>query len=119
MLNNKELRTIISKISIEKKFDKSMIEKDYYITLFFKELEKFENNWLVFKWWTCLNKVYFWYYRLSEDIDFSVTDTKSIISMTKKEKSKRLNEIHDILDVCFEKIRFNQNRGRNIKKLLE
>ena len=119
MLNNKELKAIISKISIEKKFDKSMIEKDYYITLFFKELEKFENNWLVFKWWTCLNKVYFWYYRLSEDIDFSVTDTKSIISMTKKEKSKRLNEIHDILDVCFEKIWFNENRGRNINKLWE
>lgn len=114
MLNNKELKTIISNISIEKNFDESMLEKDYYITVFFKELEKFENNWLVFKWWTCLNKVYFWYYRLSEDIDFSVTDSKSIVSMSKKEKSKRLNEIHEILDVCFEKIWFKENRERNI-----
>lgn len=114
-----ELKDIVLSISKMKKFDKSMIEKDYYITLFFKELEKFENNWLVFKWWTCLNKVYFWYYRLSEDIDFSVTDTKSIISMTKKEKSKRLNEIHNILDICFEKIWFKENRERNINKLWE
>ena len=119
MLNNKELETIISKLSKSTNFDTSMIEKDYYITLFFKELEKFENNWLVFKWWTCLNKVYFWYYRLSEDIDFSVTDSKSIVSMSKKEKSKRLNEIHEILDVCFEKIWFKENRERNFDKKWE
>lgn len=119
MLNNEKLDELIKKISNTTKFDIIMIEKDYYITLFFKELEKYENNWLVFKLWTCLNKVYFWYYRLSEDIDFSVTDTKSIVSMSKKEKSKRLNEIHDILDKCFEKIWFLENRERNIDKFWE
>ena len=35
-----ELKDIVLSISKIKKFDKSMIEKDYYITLFFKELEK-------------------------------------------------------------------------------
>lgn len=117
MLNNEKLDEIIKEISDITKFDKIMVEKDYYITLFFKELEKHENNWLVFKWWTCLNKVYFWYYRLSEDIDFSVTDSKSIVSMSKKEKSKRLNEIHEILDKCFEQIWFLENRERNFDKL--
>lgn len=114
-----KLEKLIIKLSEKTKFNRSMIEKDYYITLFFKELEKHENNWLVFKWWTCLNKVYFWYYRLSEDIDFSVTDSKSIVSMSKKEKSNRLNEIHAILDVCFDKIWFKENRERNIDKKWE
>lgn len=119
MLSLNDIWDIILRIKNQTWFDELMLEKDYYITLFFKELENFKNNWLVFKWWTCLNKIYFWFYRLSEDIDFSVTGSKSIISMTKKEKSKRLNEIHEILDICFEKIWFKENRERNINKLWE
>ncbi len=114
--DNAQLLNILWILSDELKFEKVVLEEDFYITLLFKELEKIKNNNLVFKWWTCLNKVYFWYYRLSEDIDFSVQAEKSIISMSKKERSNRLTEIHNILDDCFWKIWFKEDRERNINK---
>lgn len=54
-----------------KKFDKSKYEKDFLLTLILiKFAEKYPD--LVFKWWTCLNKIYFPYFRLSEDLDFVI-----------------------------------------------
>ncbi len=54
-----------------KKFDKSKFEKDFLLTLILiKFWEKYPD--LVFKWWTCLNKIYFPYFRLSEDLDFVI-----------------------------------------------
>lgn len=54
-----------------KKFDKSKFEKDFLLTLI---LIKFGQKYsdLIFKWWTCLNKIYFPYFRLSEDLDFVI-----------------------------------------------
>lgn len=54
-----------------KKFDKSKFEKDFLLTLILiKFWQKYPD--LVFKWWTCLNKIYFPYFRLSEDLDFVI-----------------------------------------------
>ena len=45
------------------------LEKDFLLTLILiKFWEDFPD--LIFKWWTCLNKIYFPYFRLSEDLDF-------------------------------------------------
>lgn len=49
----------------------SLVEKDYYMTLMLSRLHELSPD-LVFKGGTCLNKVYFSYYRLSEDLDFSM-----------------------------------------------
>lgn len=50
-------------------FDPFKFEKDFLLTLILiKFWEKYKD--LVFKGWTCLNKVYFPYFRLSEDLDF-------------------------------------------------
>jgi len=50
-------------------FDPFKFEKDFILTMILiKFWEKYSD--LVFKWWTCLNKVYFPYFRLSEDLDF-------------------------------------------------
>ena len=59
----------ILEISNTKKFDRFKFEKDFILTII---LIKFWAKYgdLVFKWWTCLNKVYFPYFRLSEDLDF-------------------------------------------------
>ena len=52
-------------------FDIYKLEKDFLLTLILiKFWQKYPD--LVFKWWTCLNKVYFDYFRLSEDLDFVV-----------------------------------------------
>jgi len=104
MLDN--LNDIINNIHKKTWFNIKMIEKDYYITLFFKELEKIDHN-LVFKWGTCLNKIYFWFYRLSEDIDFSIYDN-SLVNINKLSRSKQkderkkiMDDVKHILDKCF------------------
>lgn len=50
-------------------FDDYKFEKDFLLTLILiKFWEKYPD--LIFKWWTCLNKIYFPYFRMSEDLDF-------------------------------------------------
>lgn len=52
-------------------FVSTKLEKDFLLTLILiKFWEKYPD--LVFKWWTCLNKIYFPYFRLSEDLDFVI-----------------------------------------------
>lgn len=59
----------IINLSNKKEFDIYKYEKDFLLTLILiKFWEKYPD--LIFKWWTCLNKVYFPYFRLSEDLDF-------------------------------------------------
>ncbi len=63
-------------------FIEHKLEKDFLLTLI---LIKFSKNFpdLIFKWWTCLNKVYFPYFRLSEDLDF-VLDAENLWRMARK-----------------------------------
>jgi len=52
-------------------FDLIKLEKDFLLTLILIKFgKKFPD--LIFKWWTCLNKIYFPYFRLSEDLDFTI-----------------------------------------------
>jgi len=69
------------------------IEKDFWLThiLHWSAVNTPD---LVFKWGTCLNKCYFWYYRLSEDLDFSV-----VSSANRKGRSKLLETIFDQLGI--------------------
>jgi uncharacterized protein len=61
----------IINLSNKKEFDIYKYEKDFLLTLILiKFWEKYPD--LIFKWWTCLNKVYFPYFRLSEDLDFVI-----------------------------------------------
>lgn len=52
-------------------FRASLLEKDYYLTLILSRVNELSEN-LIFKGGTCLNKIYYSYYRLSEDLDFSM-----------------------------------------------
>lgn len=52
-----------------KNFVLHKIEKDFLLTIILiKFWERYPD--LIFKGWTCLNKIYFPYFRLSEDLDF-------------------------------------------------
>jgi len=68
---------------------------------------------LIFKWWTCLNKVHFWYYRLSEDLDFVVlTDGGDYVrEKTLKTYKKKLSEFIETLWCQIQewRTRFNSN----------
>jgi predicted nucleotidyltransferase component of viral defense system len=48
-----------------------LIEKDYFLTVILSKLNDLSDD-LIFKGGTCLNKIYYSYYRLSEDLDFSM-----------------------------------------------
>ncbi len=61
---------IINQISKEKEISEAIIEKDYFVSLILKEIEK-ENKNIVFKGGTSLSKCFGLINRFSEDIDIS------------------------------------------------
>ncbi|MCK5492285.1 MAG: nucleotidyl transferase AbiEii/AbiGii toxin family protein, partial [Candidatus Omnitrophica bacterium] len=52
-------------------FRAHLLEKDYYLTLILSRINELSDD-LIFKGGTCINKIYYSYYRLSEDLDFSM-----------------------------------------------
>ena len=83
---------ILENTAAQTGFPLLLLEKDYYLTLLLSNLNSISEN-LVFKGGTCLNKVYYSYYRLSEDLDFTMilpaakttrTDGRKIIKPIKK-----------------------------------
>lgn len=73
MIHNdkEEFLKVIDQAAKRKGFLPLLMEKDYYLTLILSRLYQLSDE-LIFKGGTCLNKVYFSYYRLSEDLDFSM-----------------------------------------------
>lgn len=66
-LSKEDFLNILKKSNKDFPLDK--VEKDFLLTIILiKFWQKYPD--LIFKWWTCLNKVYFPYFRLSEDLDF-------------------------------------------------
>lgn len=66
---DKNMYLSILEKSNTKHFDIYKFEKDFVLTfVLIKFWEKYPD--LIFKWWTCLNKIYFPYFRMSEDLDF-------------------------------------------------
>lgn len=69
--NKEEFIKTLGRASKKKGFLLPLIEKDYYLTLVLSRAHELSED-LIFKGGTCLNKVYYVYYRLSEDLDFSM-----------------------------------------------
>ena len=72
---------VTSKIS---GFSGTLIEKDYYCSLILKEIFQSQDCNLVFKGGTLLNKVHAGFYRVSEDLDFSIS---TILKLPRKKRS--------------------------------
>ena len=73
MLHNDKDKFIklVERIASLTGFYAPLMEKDYYLTLILSRINELSEN-LIFKGGTCLNKIYYSYYRLSEDLDFSM-----------------------------------------------
>jgi len=73
MIHNDKNRfsELVDRIATQTGFYAPLMEKDYYLTIILSRIHKLSAN-LVFKGGTCLNKIYYAYYRLSEDLDFSM-----------------------------------------------
>jgi len=69
--NKEEFIKVLERASKKKDFLLPLLEKDYYLTLILSRISELSED-LYFKGGTCLNKVYYAYYRLSEDLDFSM-----------------------------------------------
>lgn len=61
------------------------LEKDYYLTLILSKINEFCEE-LIFKGATCLSKVYYNYYRLSEDLDFTMALPQNNVTRGKRRK---------------------------------
>jgi predicted nucleotidyltransferase component of viral defense system len=66
-----EFLKVLERTSAQTGFPLRLLEKDYYLTLVLSATNKLSDD-LIFKGGTCLSKVYYSYYRLSEDLDFTL-----------------------------------------------
>ncbi|MBU1674138.1 nucleotidyl transferase AbiEii/AbiGii toxin family protein [Patescibacteria group bacterium] len=69
--NKDEFLKVLERTSAQTGFPLRLLEKDYYITNVLSRINELSKD-LVFKGGTCLSKIYYSYYRLSEDLDFTL-----------------------------------------------
>lgn len=115
--NKEEFVEILQQAAKQKKFVLPLIEKDYYLTLILSHIHELSED-LIFKGGTCLNKIYFAYYRLSEDLDFSMKLPR--YEATRGERRKCIesvkNKIKKFVESLDMKIEDAGNPGRNESK---
>ena len=106
--NDKELfEQLILRTSEALGIKAEIVEKDYYVTLFLKELVSVSPS-IIFKGGTSLSKCYHLIDRFSEDIDLNIeTETKPSESRRKQLKS-------NIVEVI-EKLNFTLTNPENVK----
>jgi len=90
--NRDEFIKILERTSAQTGFPLALLEKDYYITLILSGINTLSER-LIFKGGTCLSKTYYSYYRLSEDLDFSLELPIGTVT-----RSMRRNTIKPIKD---------------------
>ncbi|MBF0532594.1 MAG: nucleotidyl transferase AbiEii/AbiGii toxin family protein [Candidatus Omnitrophica bacterium] len=66
-----QFRDLVDRTASMTGFYAPLMEKDYYLTYILSRIHDLCED-LIFKGGTCLNKIYYSYYRLSEDLDFSM-----------------------------------------------
>lgn len=92
--NNKDLfDAIVIEASEKYNIVPVIIEKDYYVTLFLREIAKRNSN-IIFKGGTSLSKCFHLINRFSEDIDLSI---ESDIKLTVGQRRKLVSDIKDII----------------------
>ena len=115
--NKDEFIKSLERASRKKGFLLPLIEKDYYLTLILSRVHELSGD-LIFKGGTCLNKVYYVYYRLSEDLDFSMALPQ--YEATRGQRRKCIQPVKDRIEKFIEQfgMRLDDagNPGRNESK---
>ncbi len=94
-------------------FDAYKLEKDFLLTVILIFIWRNYKE-LIFKGWTCLNKIYLDYFRLSEDLDFVVintwnrTERKAILEDYKQRLTKDLATLG--LEITDQRTKYNEDR---------
>ncbi|MDO8603081.1 MAG: nucleotidyl transferase AbiEii/AbiGii toxin family protein [Candidatus Omnitrophota bacterium] len=115
--NKEEFIKTLERASKKKEFLLPLLEKDYYLTLILSRAHELSDS-LIFKGGTCLNKIYYVYYRLSEDLDFSMKLPQ--YEATRGERRKCIQPVKDNIEKFVKlfdmKIVDSENPGRNESK---
>lgn len=93
MLHNdkEEFLKILERASAQTGFPLRLLEKDYYITVVLSKINELSKD-LIFKGGTCLSKIYYSYYRLSEDLDFTLKLSGNSTRTTRSNAIKPIKE---------------------------
>jgi predicted nucleotidyltransferase component of viral defense system len=115
--NKEDFLNVLKQTSARTGFILPLIEKDYYLTLALSRLQELSPD-LIFKGGTCLNKVYYSYYRLSEDLDFSLRLPDGKVTQTVRSRSMRpiKEKIGEFATQLGMKLDTTENPGRNESK---
>jgi len=115
--DKEEFIKILERASRIRTFLLPLIEKDYYLTLILSNINNLSED-LVFIGGTCLNKIYYSYYRLSEDLDFSMLLPQ--YEPTRSQRRKCIKPIKENIERFAQQfdMRVNnvENSGRNESK---
>lgn len=108
---------LVDRIASLTGFYAPLMEKDYYLTLFLSKINELSDN-LIFKGGTCLNKIYYSYYRLSEDLDFSMRLPD--YTTTRGNRHKCIQPVKDNIEKFAKQFDMHlegaENAGRNVSK---
>ena len=101
--NRNEFIQIVQTVAEEYGLGTFQVEKDYYVSLFLKELQKLDSSiQIVFKGGTSLSKCYDVIDRFSEDIDLAVRfNNERVTSGERKKLKKLILEIIELLGMEF------------------
>ncbi len=106
--NQDEFIKILEATSAQTGFPLMLLEKDYYLTILLSKINTVSED-LIFKGGTCLNKIYYSYYRLSEDLDFTLRLPSG--NSTRKKRRQAIQPIKDRI------LSYAQTFGMNIQDL--
>jgi len=109
MENKIDLKELFEDLAEKHKFSDELLEKDYHLTRILHKISEKQIKDLVFKGGTCLNKCYFGFYRLSEDLDFVYNkDTKDL---SKRQIKKILDKLRRELFEILNELEFKTSKG--------
>ena len=100
-----EFINVLERTSAQTGFPHRLLEKDYYLTIILSKINQELSYNLIFKGGTCLNKIYYSYYRLSEDLDFSLRLPQDIT--TRSIRRKAIKPIKDTIKTFAENLNMN------------
>lgn len=96
--NEDDLLNVLEKSNISH-FDKEKSEKDFYLTILLHWIAR-EIPQITFKGWTCLNKIYYPYFRLSEDLDFSISIEDPLVDTNGKRQKFAYHMRNKFKELC-------------------
>lgn len=114
--NKDEFLKVLESVSAKTDFSLALLEKDYYLSLILSGIDSLSDD-LIFKGGTCLNKVYYTYYRLSEDLDFSMKLPPQVTRTVRRTTIKPVkNKIQEFVKKYGLSIEGTEKAGRNESK---